>query len=643
MPLLAYRISPPARTTPLRPAYPMHRSPTKAPGRNIGMTAASDKSAEPTSSGSKPTMLGIAETLESIVVAFILAFVFRAFIVEAFVIPTGSMAVTLYGAQLTQTCSTCGYEYAYGVPSPPTDADGRPVAMPAVRLRCPNCDMQRDGFDSAALANPDSGDRILVFKWPLDIGGQLLGPHRWDVTVFKDPRDGTTNFIKRLVGLPGEVLEIIDGDVYAASVETLQAKEPGLVEALDELRAAVAAHRQSGGGPEPPEIHNRYLELNRRLLPHLQIQRKTDRAQRSLWCIVYDHDFLPNYEASLRQDQLRARVGWWPEGDAAASAWNATARRITFSASAPEPLFIRFDGKPIDDSCAYNNDGIARHVLGGHFPVGDVRLSFGWLPRAGGGGLTLEMNRNRDRFIADLAVDGSAELKWARLDNNGQWSRPELVGRRTGLGPFINGRTSQITLAIVDYRVALAVNDREILATSDDPEHGYRPREPDLDRFIQATVNQQRPEQLITPSQVRIGARDLQCDLLHVRLERDVYYRSQRLTNELGNPNPYDGWPGWGTAGRPILLRKGYWKNGRWYHGEYFMLGDNSPASKDSRLWWEIGDHLKPLGEEYQLGTVPEDQLIGRAFFVYWPAGFRASWAGGIALIPNVGRMRWIR
>ena len=39
----------------------------------------------------------VRETIESIIIAFVLAFVFRAFVVEAFVIPTGSMAPTLLG------------------------------------------------------------------------------------------------------------------------------------------------------------------------------------------------------------------------------------------------------------------------------------------------------------------------------------------------------------------------------------------------------------------------------------------------------------------------------------------------------------------------------------------------------------------
>ena len=52
---------------------------------------------------------------------------------------------------------------------------------------------------------------------------------------------------------------------------------------------------------------------------------------------------------------------------------------------------------------------------------------------------------------------------------------------------------------------------------------------------------------------------------------------------------------------------------------DYFMLGDNSPCSKDSRGWgrmiptWDESDR-KPW-------EVPRQLLTGKAFYVYWPHG----------------------
>ncbi len=59
-----------------------------------------------------------------------------------------------------------------------------------------------------------NGDRILVSKFAYE----LADPHRWDVIVFKFPGDTTTdartNFIKRLVGLPGDTVRIQHGDLW---------------------------------------------------------------------------------------------------------------------------------------------------------------------------------------------------------------------------------------------------------------------------------------------------------------------------------------------------------------------------------------------------------------------------------------------
>src|SRR5271155_2584057 len=51
------------------------------------------------------------ETIESVIIAFVLAFLFRTFEAEAFVIPTGSMAPTLMGKHKDLECPMCHYRY----------------------------------------------------------------------------------------------------------------------------------------------------------------------------------------------------------------------------------------------------------------------------------------------------------------------------------------------------------------------------------------------------------------------------------------------------------------------------------------------------------------------------------------------------
>src|SRR4051812_13953987 len=109
----------------------------------------------------------IKETIEQILVAFILAFVFRAFVVEAFVIPTGSMAPTLLGAHMRFTCDDCGYQFDVNFNANPQGGDDMniPSFAPGGQLAiCPNC-----GF---RIPNKQRGDQ--AFDPPVRYGDRIL-------------------------------------------------------------------------------------------------------------------------------------------------------------------------------------------------------------------------------------------------------------------------------------------------------------------------------------------------------------------------------------------------------------------------------------------------------------------------------------
>jgi len=47
-------------------------------------------------------------------------------------------------------------------------------------------------------------------------------PSRGDVIVFKTPADNRTDYIKRLIGLPGDEIQFIDGDIYINNIQILK-------------------------------------------------------------------------------------------------------------------------------------------------------------------------------------------------------------------------------------------------------------------------------------------------------------------------------------------------------------------------------------------------------------------------------------
>ena len=73
----------------------------------------------------------------------------------------------------------------------------------------------------------------------------------------------------------------------------------------------------------------------------------------------------------------------------------------------------------------------------------------------------------------------------------------------------------------------------------------------------------------------------------------------------------------------------------------YFMLGDNSPASSDSRLWGMPHPYVATQIDSSPF-VVPGKLLLGKAWVVYFPAPYPLR-ENGRGLVPNFGRLRFIR
>ena len=154
------------------------------------------------------------ESIESFVVVFV-AFLVFSLEAEGFVIPTGSMAPTLMGRHKEIVCPECGEVYTVNADCE-VDSDGSGAAT-GVRVAwgtCQNCRFTTRVDEAPSV----SGDRIYTMKkhlaLPLLPQAGRVGPGRWEVAVFRLPEDPQIRYIKRLVGMPDEIIRIQQGDIW---------------------------------------------------------------------------------------------------------------------------------------------------------------------------------------------------------------------------------------------------------------------------------------------------------------------------------------------------------------------------------------------------------------------------------------------
>lgn len=536
----------------------------------------------------------VKQTIESIVIALVLAFIFRAYVVEAFVIPTGSMAPTLLGEHLRLNDPQTGYTFR--VNPPYGTADRTPLID-----RPPRSPMSGTPIPVPPGTLPRSGDRILVHKYIY----AFSEPQRWDVVVFKAPQLPGVNYIKRLVALPEEQLFIFDGNIFTAS---------GL-----------------------PASSSRQFDA-------FHIARKTDpqtnhhwqKVQRAVWQPIYHSQYVP---LDLQQ---AARDGWQTPWVAQRGNWHIDSRRSYRFDNTPSddnagtanfPGMIRFDFARSGDNTwqmeypynqVFGNPAVVPYE--GFDPIEEIRLAAGVEPdnenlvfhfattaRLGNPASPFE------RLTAEVdAADGKVRLLAESMVEDADGKMRLLA--ETEVAPLPTGVATDVELWYVDQEAIVWIAGQPVLRH----------------RFDQSLAQRQSlPAPTLVP-QITIAASEAMT-LHRVELDRDLYYESSRASGSLARGGMMRVNDKIRSAPAVVLTED-----------EFFVLGDNSPASEDSRFWdynpLETRDHrliedtfFQPESRDHA-GIVPRELMIGRAFFVYFPAPLRV----GPLRLPNFGDMRFI-
>ncbi len=475
-------------------------------------------------------------------------------------------------------------------------------------------------------SNASSGDRVLVAKCLYDTGA--AEPHRYDVVVFKYPKmpvekNTPKNYIKRLIGLPGEIIAIFFGRLYhwrpQNGEEVPYRKEDEGVPAKD-LWKWTHVHDTD------PFASKLFTEGN------FTILRKPPDILLALRRIVFDNDHQPkDLEHIVRPRWDTEKTRWTAsdgntvlnhKGDGDTLDWVRYQHLVV--ERGPEPVAGGHPFKPqlITDRMGYNSFVLENNGDMTPAPdwVGDLMLECNVEVQKPQGEFVMELSKGINRFQARWnLVDGVCSL-W-RMHDNKEEPLDSKPTRLKGSGSFL------VRFGNIDARLIVWVDrdlpfeERPVVYS---PPEVRAPGEKISDEELLArrgpTENDLQP--------ASIGSKGAAVTIRHLRLWRDTYYTTHPQGPDYVNPRPeappliphkYRDAPdklqkrdeeafkrdeeAWAEAGYWWPIQRQTFRTLYVQPGHYLCLGDNSTASSDSRDW----------------GLVPQRLLLGRALAVYYP------------------------
>ncbi len=583
----------------------------------------------------------LTELGSSFVIAVLLL---RGLILEGYMVSTGSMAPGLLGFHKQVCCPECDYLFAFGVSFDDSVGSETLAAAHAdvsdTYATCPNCG--KVNINVGAVPR-NHGDQLLVHKHVFD----LRRPRRWERVVFRNPSSPGESYVKRVVGLPGETIRIVDGDLYVGGLIARKSYE---IQSDMKIPVFDMSHLPTADDWELPWRMTGVWEFanggsSGENGPLKDLNGPVDRSEVSQsgaaaenWLEFHNWRWfggehiaevpLPAVHALADWNQFLERFDRIPVSWAARIEYDRDAQVLRCRGVMPPRMqqdLVNHATSPVFQNAVYrlaalshvtpatDRYGYNAMVSSPEFSVSDLFLQtkLSWTTAPETIRVKVPVRNNVFELYLDLGA-GVAIL----VDDSSR----KVVRRGPFLAPVLSSEPGRGALTVeasnFDQRVLVAING----------ELAFEPYD------VPATVEQALAFQDSVAAVERPGGGELHSDREQHR--REIAAQQSRLAL--------------GAVGGDVriddlkLSRDVYYTPGRRKHAVdtdfavpadcYFVHGDNSPVSFDSRSWDEP--------------CVPHRLLVGKPFVVHLPSQPGRLSIGGRELsirIPDFGRMRYIR